>query len=597
MLYFRLARKGLRGLEPIFAQCGVQSVACFEKLSEEESVELAAAITAAGFNADQALIEIGCGSSVANGANGSRQAMSSLSSFSFGSEIVDGRLLKRIHSESSQTKTEIASTTDDNSLNLPGPGGRSESESLERPAKRVKVEENSVPSCGDSTNDLQSSGKTGVSELPSTVKIETIEDDRSNEPWVKEECRKVEKNLRLKESKLRDPCDGASNSFSLIPSKLRLSGDMIDDLVRGMKVVPAEIIRHRDKVSGKLQDWRIPAPVLALLRLRASCSGKPVSEERIARLAVDVMEDNAYDPVKAFSSLSPASLLCPASAVRVMGAGYVGVVFMEERTGTVVKCMVEDFAEKEYEVFCAFANAGLAARPIGLHGPQVFPGGSLFSIHMEAITHTLASVLHEHVPCGPRHRLNPPSEANARRIADAIVKALQQMWDNGLVHGDLHLENLALRDPHLQPLVQLLDFGRAARNIKAPQSASAQALRAGHEYDVFRLLEETYSDYDDLKEETEMEVKDCQKEVLEIRRDNDWGTGSGSSRSAAMLSSWASKMEDLVEKCKNDPSNELQSQLHDARQIAVWHCCESPFSCSGTELQARGSVEIKLRVV
>merc|ERR1712193_183852 len=45
----------------------------------------------------------------------------------------------------------------------------------------------------------------------------------------------------------------------------------------------------------------------------------------------------------------------------------------------------------------------------------------------------------------------------------------------------------------------------------------------------------------------------------ELRRD---------SPSAAMLSSWASKMEDLVEKCKNDPSNELQSQLHDARQIA-----------------------------
>ena len=66
-----------------------------------------------------------------------------------------------------------------------------------------------------------------------------------------------------------------------------------------------------------------------------------------------------------------------------------------------------------------------------------------------------------------------------------------------------------MKDPQLQPLVQLLDFGRSARNIKAPQSASAGALRAGHEYDVFRLLEETYQDWDNLQEETTKELKEC----------------------------------------------------------------------------------------
>merc|ERR1719181_1687954 len=35
----------------------------------------------------------------------------------------------------------------------------------------------------------------------------------------------------------------------------------------------------------------------------------------------------------------------------------------------------------------------------------------------------------------------------------------------------------------------------------------------------------------------------------------------------------------------------------DAHQIAIWHCCKVPFSCSISEFQARGSVEHKVRVV
>lgn len=41
-------------------------------------------------------------------------------------------------------------------------------------------------------------------------------------------------------------------------------------------------------MSGKLVEARVPTAVLALLKLRASCSGKPVSEQKLARMAVDV---------------------------------------------------------------------------------------------------------------------------------------------------------------------------------------------------------------------------------------------------------------------------------------------------------------------
>ena len=50
----------------------------------------------------------------------------------------------------------------------------------------------------------------------------------------------------------------------------------------------ADIVKYRDKVSGKLVEARVPTAVLALLKLRASCSGKPVSDQKLARMAVDV---------------------------------------------------------------------------------------------------------------------------------------------------------------------------------------------------------------------------------------------------------------------------------------------------------------------
>ena len=42
------------------------------------------------------------------------------------------------------------------------------------------------------------------------------------------------------------------------------------------------------------------------------------------------MEEHSFDPVRAVASLSPASLLCPSGALRVLGSGFIGVVFLEE---------------------------------------------------------------------------------------------------------------------------------------------------------------------------------------------------------------------------------------------------------------------------
>lgn len=42
------------------------------------------------------------------------------------------------------------------------------------------------------------------------------------------------------------------------------------------------------------------------------------------------MEEHAFDPVRAVASLSPSSLLCPTGALRVLGSGFIGIVFLEE---------------------------------------------------------------------------------------------------------------------------------------------------------------------------------------------------------------------------------------------------------------------------
>jgi len=310
-------------------------------------------------------------------------------------------------------------------------------------------------------------------------------------------------------------------------SRIRVARDVIDCTIRDLRSMKAEVVRCRDRATGKMFDTRVPSVVLALLRLHASCGGKEDTEQRLARSAADVMEEQGYDPVRAIASLAPGSLLCPTSAMRVLGSGEIGIVFLEERTGNVVKAMLEDFAKQEYDNFCLFANVGLAPRPIALIGPQEVPGGSLFSIRMEAITHTLHDVLQERGPSGQRRGLHPPSEQAAQRIGDAIVSALQRMWDHGLVHGDLHLENVAIKDPTAQPLAQVIDFGRSAQNRAPLGSGAAGALRAGHEYDVFRLLVELCDSFEELQEGVDKELKDCEKELRELRSTRESAKDSG----------------------------------------------------------------------
>lgn len=575
ILYFRLARRGLHQLEPILARCGVRTIACLGKLSEEEREELADAITAAGFDAGLVFREIRNGAVTASA--GPLPAVIPPSSF-----YSPGGALGRLEW---QTKAGIASSVAgsspvrfDSQWGSTGKRAGVESDdtsavesptaSAERPTKRARVEAGSVLAPGDAGTPPRSHlGPAAVASPHGVVLLGPVPRDAGKAESAQEgfevngrpglECLKVK-------DEQPEPDASVSNVFSLVdPDRVRMSSDSIDEVVRHLKAAPAQIVRYRDRGTGKLQEARIPTAVMALLRLRASCTGKPVSDLRLARVAMDVMEEQAYDPVRAFASLSPKALLCPSSAVRVMGAGFCGTVFMEEQTGTVVKVMLEDFAEREYEVFCAFANAGLAARPIGLHGPQAVPGGSLYSIHMEAITHTLQGVLHGRLPQGPRRGLNPPNAAKAHRIGEAIVRAFQGMWDNGLVHGDLHMENIALRDPESSPLVQLLDFGRSGRNVKAAQSAEAEALRAGHDYDVFRLLEEIFNDYDVLQERTTQQLKDCEKELAEFRRRGQlaWTLSTGSSTVQGLMSQVAGN-------CKGDPTGEFVSQLHDARQIS-----------------------------
>jgi hypothetical protein len=64
-----------------------------------------------------------------------------------------------------------------------------------------------------------------------------------------------------------------------------------------------------------------------------------------------------------------------------------------QETGEVVKVMLDDFAQKEYELCRVFAQAQLAPAPVSLNGPCSVPGGDLYCIRMEPITQTLHGLL------------------------------------------------------------------------------------------------------------------------------------------------------------------------------------------------------------
>ncbi|CAJ1400116.1 unnamed protein product [Effrenium voratum] len=302
-----------------------------------------------------------------------------------------------------------------------------------------------------------------------------------------------------------------------VEEKQRLTRQRIEDTLCHSKAIQAEVVKYRDRVTGKMAEARVPKSVMALLRLRASCNGKPLSDARLARMAVDVMEEHSFDPVRAVASLSPASLLCPSGALRVLGSGFIGVVFLEEETGEVAKVMLDDFAKKEYELCRAFASANLAPAPLSLSGPCSVPGGDLYCIRMERISLTLHGLLNAKTWRGLRHGLAPPEEPHARRIAGAIVASLQRMYDSGLVHGDLHLHNIGVKDADTSPTVQFIDFGRSASKsfCKGP---CAEAFRAGHEYDVCRFIGELFQAFDELQYEFEETMQECQKELKELRK-------------------------------------------------------------------------------
>lgn len=309
----------------------------------------------------------------------------------------------------------------------------------------------------------------------------------------------------------------AGVSMDFAAQLARPSRQDIMNIVGGTRSMAAEVVKVRDRVSGKQVAARIPVAILALLQMRATCLGKEESDQKIGRMALDVLEDQGYDPVRAIASLAPASMLCPSSAMRVLGSGCIGVAFLEEETDVVAKVMLEDFAQQEFRVFNAFAKRGLAPKPIQLIGPHPVPGGPLYCIKMEKVPATLAGVLLKRLPNGSRHGLNPPSEQTAQKIGSAVAAGLKSMGKWGLVHGDLHLENIGLKDPDGQTSVQLIDFGRAA-TCAGLEVDPGESLVAGHEYDVFRLIRELFGSFEELLEEHRDYMKECEKEVRELKQ-------------------------------------------------------------------------------
>ena len=58
-----------------------------------------------------------------------------------------------------------------------------------------------------------------------------------------------------------------------------------------------------------------------------------------------------------------------------------------------MKVMLDDFAQKEYELCRVFSQAQLGPAPLSLNGPCSVPGGDLYCIRMEPISHTLHGLL------------------------------------------------------------------------------------------------------------------------------------------------------------------------------------------------------------
>mmetsp|Transcript_100258 Transcript_100258/g.158023 ORF Transcript_100258/g.158023 Transcript_100258/m.158023 type:complete len:781 (+) Transcript_100258:57-2399(+) len=574
LLQARLEQKELQSIQAVLMQSGVQSFSCLKKLSSKELEEVVGTVLAMGLGQThaQALRDLHAeaqsesGSSILKKEPTSKETITPITSdaSAFGSLIEREQRIARI---ASPRRTRRDRDAMEAGMGLVGDDFRLEP----RPAKQTKH----TSSASESSPDAKPRGSDSVSALSEVTDnfVSLLEDFtvRSFAPLKPElhrallavqgfkqtltrtdvtqeeppqtqatkmvsfqepKIEKSESNLdikpsgvapkieQMKEEVVEDPLykmfdRRATDSYC---RRARMCREAITDLVSSTKAIPTQVIKYRDRATDAMLEARVPDVVLALLQLHASCSGKEVSEQRLARMAMDVMEEQAYDPIRAVASLSPSSILCPCTAMRVLGSGFVGIVFLEEESGEVVKVMLEDFAKKEYDVFVTFFNAGIAPRPLAFSGPVTVPGGELFSIRMQRVHFTLHQVLSRREPKGVRHGFSPPSEKITARIAAKLVAILQCMWDKGLVHGDLHLHNVALQDADVQTPLLLLDFGRSSSNIGKDDPLRVEALRAGHEYDVYRLILEMCEAFDELVEEWQTAKKECEKELRELKR-------------------------------------------------------------------------------
>lgn len=303
--------------------------------------------------------------------------------------------------------------------------------------------------------------------------------------------------------------------------ELRHSREFISGWLNQLKDLKTEVVRYKDKASSELVHTRVPSGVMALLKMRVKCDGKDVSEERLARMAVQAMAAQAYDPLRAVASLCPASFLPPSVAMNVLGSGCNGWVFFDPDTNTCLKVMLDDNGPHEYEIQHNFAEAGLAPRPISLEGPYDVPNpeyDGVYVMRMEVIDKTLEDILSNRGPCGPYSGLDAPDKDKAESLTRKLVSVLAQLRDRSLVHGDLHMGNIGVKGSGADSSVMVIDFSRSCTPPAPDKALHKTALDDGHAYDIFRLITEMFDSFEALETAYQQYVKDPQKELRALEK-------------------------------------------------------------------------------
>lgn len=287
-----------------------------------------------------------------------------------------------------------------------------------------------------------------------------------------------------------------------------------------IRSLDAEVVQYRARIKGrtlarKTVHARVPVAVTALLRLRLQRDGVKVPEGRVARVAVELMEKYAFDPVSTVASLTPSFFLCPTASPRMLGSGDNGAVFLEEGTGNVIKVMIDDDAPHEYQHLCAFASVGLAPQPVDLWGPRRMNGEQLYNIRMEAVDYTLLDLLFAEAPGSKRCS---PTEEAASSVGSSLAEALSDMRSHGLVHGDLHAGNVGLKQQKSHLAVLLLDFSRSANLDDKPFGQHSNEFLAGHEYDVFNVMNGLLESFKKISDDIEEDLKKREQQMRGLRR-------------------------------------------------------------------------------